>query len=228
MRNNQYRQEEINKMRELYSRCHNMSQVSRQLKISISTVRKYVLSDINSSYTIAEDNKIIELLKEDRTIKSIAKELNKDPETIARIARKNNIKKKKSPKSKLENENYFDNIDTEKKAYYLGWIMADGCISLCNGYSLKIGISANDKQLIYNFLNELGSKHSIKIKQSNKGGLTAYTSIGSKHLVNSLIKLGVIPNKSEHESVPDISVDLLPQFYRGYFDGDGTVSDSYN
>ena len=31
-------------------------------------------------------------------------------------------------KKKKYNENYFENIDTEDKAYFLGFICSDGCI----------------------------------------------------------------------------------------------------
>ena len=55
-------------------------------------------------------------------------------------------------------EDYFDCIDSFDKAYYLGWIMADGNVSITNGqYSLKIHIAIKDKELIDNFFEKYSS-----------------------------------------------------------------------
>ena len=42
------------------------------------------------------------------------------------------------------NETYFDHIDSESKAYWLGFIYADGCISN-NGYRFEVRLSKNDE-----------------------------------------------------------------------------------
>ena len=40
-------------------------------------------------------------------------------------------------------------------------------------------------------------------------------------MFNDLGKLGVIPNKTKHEIIPNINQDMMRHFIRGFFDGDG-------
>ena len=65
------------------------------------------------------------------SIHKIAERYQTSDRPIARILKENNIKIKKNDfyQKKNCNENFFDIIDTEEKAYWLGFIYADGCIS---------------------------------------------------------------------------------------------------
>lgn len=107
--------------------------------------------------------------------------------------------------------------------------MADGCVSIYNGqYSLKINISIKDKIIVENFLQDIHSANKIRIHtqkspMSDKYNEYCYISLTSIHMCKSLINLGVIPNKSGHEIIPDIPKELVHHFIRGFFDGDGIV-----
>ena len=52
----------------------------------------------------------------------------------------------------ISNENYFNNIDCDLKAYLLGFFLADGCITMNSGfknsYKLSINISETDKNIL--------------------------------------------------------------------------------
>ena len=52
----------------------------------------------------------------------------------------------------ISNENYFNNIDCDLKAYLLGFFLADGCITMNSGcknsYKLSINISEIDKNIV--------------------------------------------------------------------------------
>lgn len=125
-------------------------------------------------------------------------------------------------KSKVGREDYFDIIDSEHKAYYLGWIMADGNVSVYNQqYALKIAISSIDRDILIRFLDDIEATYRISYTADKYGHNRCYVSISSKHMVLSLMKYGVIPRKSGHESFPSISKELEHHFIRGYFDGDG-------
>lgn len=138
--------------------------------------------------------------------------------------------RKRGVKSLVEQEDYFDNIDTEEKSYYLGWLMADGNVSIYNGqYSLKIHIQLSDRIMIDRFVQSIGCSNSIVEKESyNKNKCkyyeSCYISITSVHMVKSLMKLGIVPNKTGLERIPDIPYHLIPHFLRGFFDGDGIAS----
>ena len=127
----------------------------------------------------------------------------------------------RGPKSKIGFEDYFDNIDSPYKAYFLGWLMADGNVSIYNGqYSIKIHISYKDRELIDKFLKHIKSTNKVKIKNGEHPSY--YVSLTSKHMCESLIKYGIKPNKTGFECFPkNIPNEYKRDFIRGVFDGDG-------
>jgi hypothetical protein len=119
------------------------------------------------------------------------------------------------------NENYFDIIDSEAKAYFLGFIFADGCVSLSNqNFLLRLEIHIDDVEIIESFKMHIQSTSPIKISKSGK-----YVNIRlfSKKLVHDLIQLGCTERKSLTLKFPDINEKYLNHFMRGYFDGDGSL-----
>lgn len=130
----------------------------------------------------------------------------------------------KGPKTKFGNTLYFQAIDTEEKAYYLGYLMADGNVSIYNGqYCLKLVCKIEDREIIDGFLSAIQSENKPYIyKTGDKEYIRV--SLSSVQAVKDLIKLGVIPKKSGFECIPDINPSLIRHFIRGFFDGDGIVS----
>jgi len=123
-------------------------------------------------------------------------------------------------------EHYFENIDTEEKAYFLGLILADGCITKKN--SLIISLQEEDKHILDKFIFKLKYGGKLrKIIPKNKNHKIQYSlSIGSKKIARDLMNLGIVPNKSLIVEFPNINNELLPHFIRGNFDGDGSVHKS--
>lgn len=109
-------------------------------------------------------------------------------------------------------------------AYVLGYWYADGSIypSVRGSY---INVTSVDRSTIYKIKKHLKSHHTIRREQfilSNRK--TRFVlKIGNKSLYNSLIKLGIYPNKSLTVRLPQIPDKFFPDFLRGYFDGDGCV-----
>lgn len=155
----------------------------------------------------------------------ISNKYNFHVKTIRNKLTKNGFKLKKGPDN-LFNEHYFDIIDTEEKAYFLGYLMADGNISIYNKqYYIKCSCSKKDEELIYKFKEVLNSKNSIThAKCYNKKSITEKTtfSISSKHMFMTLQGYGFKTKKSGNEVMSDkISKELRNHFVRGLFDGDG-------
>lgn len=120
------------------------------------------------------------------------------------------------------NEDIFEIIDIEEKAYWLGFLMADGNISKSSGgHYLKFSLQIKDGDAIYSFRRFLNFDGSIF---ENKGSLCI--SVGSKKIYDDLIKYGFSERKSGKEIIPFelIPDGLIRHFIRGYFDGDGCVS----
>lgn len=179
-------------------------------KESYST-KKYVLKD-----------EIINLYKEkNMSVINISKKLNISTSHIYNILKCNNIKVKKTKKYSF-NENYFEKIDTEEKAYWLGFIYADGNVYK-NTVCLKLG--KKDKYHLTKFKNNLNATY--KIESKNEG--QAYRILlSSKKLCYDLKKHGVVPNKHDKLIFPNISDNLIRHFIRGFFDGDGWICFSKN
>ena len=130
------------------------------------------------------------------------------------------------------NETIFDIIDTEEKAYWLGFIFADGYVCT-NTYSVGFSLNLNDKETVMAFTDFMGFKggcnitESHKFRSKEKCGYMCSTVIANKHLWESLVNKGVVPHKSLILEFPkeDLFTDrhLIYHFLRGYCDGDGTL-----
>lgn len=115
------------------------------------------------------------------------------------------------------NENFFENIDTEAKAYWLGWLITDGCISR-GGISLVL--QKRDLHILELMQKDLGLENHIKPFGENYVRFQVW----SKKMVNDLSKYGIVPNKTNTVIVPDVSNEFIPPLIRGCMDGDGGLS----
>ena len=163
---------------------------------------------------------------------------NVSPDTIEYWRKKFNIAKsnkgKKVNRKQYFNEDYFETIDTDHKAYWLGFIMADGCICKANkngNYNnLIINLKKDDIEVLNNFQKDLGSNYKITTKKSinKKLGIETEISrlkISSVKLVSDLINNSIYPNKTGKEILPStIPDEYIKDFIRGYFDGDGSLT----
>lgn len=123
------------------------------------------------------------------------------------------------------NLSFFETIDTPEKAYWLGFVVADGHIQQ-NNY--KVSITSKDREIIEKFKIAIGSEHTITPnaifdKRTNKTYRSWMIQITSKHFVSYLIKQGVTNAKSSFCDFPSIPEALYPHFIRGLFDGDGSI-----
>lgn len=108
-------------------------------------------------------------------------------------------------------ETYFDNIDSERKAYWLGFIYADGyCM---NDFVVQLAVL--DVNHLYALRQDLNSTHPIKKTPDNQVRLY----ISNRHLSQALERFPITP-KSEI-TFPLIPSTLHRHFIRGYMDGDG-------
>lgn len=128
-------------------------------------------------------------------------------------------------------ENYFNSIDNEEKAYVLGFFYADGCNSINeNNYAHEISFTQleQDIDILEKIKKSMKSEHPFyKIIQKSNGKVKYKLAITSRKLSDSLCKLGGINNKSLTLQFPNESIfidkSLIRHFIRGYFDGDGCV-----
>lgn len=136
------------------------------------------------------------------------------------------------------NEDYFENIDTEEKAYWLGFISADGSIvksSQYNSYRLYINLSKIDENHLHKFLTSINAydidiQHYISTSGfSNPSGTeTSRIVLNSLKLCKDLANYNVHERKSYDIEMPKINQQLMPHYLRGFIDGDGSFYYHYD
>lgn len=125
------------------------------------------------------------------------------------------------------NELAFSEV-TIASSYWAGFIAADGCIidTTSRGSKiLKISLSSIDKGHIKKFVDFLNATNKII---DEKNGMSTIK-ISSNIIVESLFRsFNIIPRKTFTLSPPEISVEMMRHFIRGYFDGDGCFTTCSN
>lgn len=111
---------------------------------------------------------------------------------------------------------FFDYIDTEAKAYFLGLMFSDGSVTR-NQFYIKL----KDEDILLKFRDELKCDYPILVREFPYKSYTLQ--ISSQTLCNALIKLGCVPNKTKVIQLPKLKEDLYRHFIRGFFDGDGCL-----
>ena len=107
-------------------------------------------------YIILNEQDLIEKYLNGTSITKLAKDNNVSRYVIAERLSKNNINKYKRGyflrKFKTINENYFDEINSEEKAYFLGLLYADGCNhNLDKKKKISISLQEEDKFILEQF-----------------------------------------------------------------------------
>lgn len=170
-------------------------------------------------------------------MKDTCKKFNISQASIHQYMKKNNIVYFSNKGRKRNfNQNYFERIDTQDKAYWFGFLYADGSVTKSNSYDTKpnrlsINISTKDIEILENFLIDIDSEN-IKIETYQPNESTYGNSKMSRVTLNS-IKLcsDMLSNGFRKKSILANSLvfDYIPEslhrhFIRGYFDGDGSIS----
>lgn len=175
------------------------------MKLKLEKHKDYILSEIDKG----------------KSIKAISEILNENSQTVS------NLIKRYRPNKKFTlnpgNLNYFKTIDTDKKAYFVGFIAADGSIvKTNNSYTLTITIHSKDRIILDALREDIGCEHQVKkLKVHDHVRFT----ISRKEFIQDLNNLGILPNKSL--TMPSIINNIPKEFHkaflRGYFDGDGSI-----
>ena len=127
--------------------------------------------------------------------------------------------------SATNNIRNFEIIDTEEKAYWLGFLYADGSVSSTDN-RIELGLAEKDLNHIEKFKEFIGVPNKISYRPQTKSYRYSFKSIPCKE---DLIKQGCVPKKSlilkfpTEQQVPNY---LIKHFIRGYFDGDGWFSNT--
>lgn len=123
-----------------------------------------------------------------------------------------------------KNENYFENIDSEIKAYLLGWVAGDGCLKKD---AFQIEIHEKDREILELFKSEIAPEVELYKRNDERGKNTICWKVHSVKIVKDLLKqlnLESVGKKAYKISLPNLDENLIWHFIRGWFDSDGWVA----
>lgn len=168
------------------------------------------------------------------SIAGISRQYGVDPDVIRKRLLDNGIKLRpvnysEYAKKYIKNEHVFNKPLTEESAYWIGFLMADGCIyqrgKNCN--TIILSVHAKDQKHIEKFRDFVSPQQPIKVVAEYKTsyGITSVASIqiSSVPLVNSLKFYGVVAKKSFVAEAKN-GIENNMHFWRGVMDGDGTLT----
>lgn len=188
------------------------------------------------NFTVLSDNDIEEIVrlysKEKVSLTNLKKQFKISDKRIKQILEDHNIHIRSHRESRLiyeYNENYFNTIDTPEKAYWLGFIYADGFITKRTHGNHVFGITLAEKEPLEKLNKCMNSNKKIGEYIHTTGFSTGTNkeyklAFCSPQLVSDLEKWGCVERKTFKLKFPHfLSKDLIPHFVRGFFDGDGSV-----
>jgi|688.fasta_scaffold289148_2 hypothetical protein len=216
-----------------YDKLKNVNEVANLFNISVSTVQRKLKKNgitLTSKYCTLNDDEVLKQYSLLKNIHKVAEYFNISTGPIKRVLKTNGIDL--TNRRYDVNHKYFEKIDSEEKAYWLGFLYADGYIRERKfGNSLELKLSVKDNEHLELFRRCLNSNHKIsyRISKTHNNGKPSFSHMGhlaiySSELVNYIKSHGFHSRKTFTISKPNLTGDLMRHFIRGYFDGDGSFS----
>lgn len=166
--------------------------------------------------------KVIKMYLDNNPLNKVCKELGLGYGTGFDILEYHKIPKRESndlTKTKMKDERFFEKIDTEEKAYFLGWLYSDG--NVCKKMkTISIDLHGKDMEILEK-LNDLIYFERKCYKYREKAKLLLCRKIMCEDFLNK----GCMPAKTyilKFPTIDQVPENLLPHFIRGLWDGDGT------
>lgn len=174
-------------------------------------------------------DKIVKVYFENNlSIKEIEEKFKLTKRTMPKIFKTRNINSRIKNRYTL-NESYFKDVDNERKAYWLGYLYADGFIGDEKHNNIVFSQKESDGYIVEEFAKDINFTGKLRRVFPGKGSYkNSKTQIvinfSSPLMVKDLYSLNMFNNKSINRTrLPPINPDLLRHFVRGYSDGDGCI-----
>lgn len=215
--------------RDWRSEGKSVSEIAAFLNIKEHSVKRIlqtlgIVEKVNAYMTPEQCDKIIELYNKGISSSKVAKELGISKATVlAHLHDTNTVLKTQQFYNKYTfNDKFFDKIDSEVKAYFLGYLYADGYNNEERNL-IVFGQAEKDKKSVEKFKDVLNATHPISI-DTKEGRQPFYKiRINSKYFSQALKKQGCGNAKTFNLTFPELAPELVHHFIRGYFDGDGSI-----
>jgi hypothetical protein len=215
----------------VYEKLKDVNKVAEFFNISVSTVQRRLKKNgifFTHKFDTLNNVEVLEQYSLLKNIHKVAEYFNMSVNPIRKVLKMNGVDL--TNRRYEVNHKYFEKIDNEEKAYWLGFLYADGYIRERKfGNSLELKLSVKDDDHLKLFRSCLNSNHKIVygINKTHNNGKPSFShmchlAMYSNELVNSIKSNGFHSRKTFTISKPNLSSDLIHHFIRGYFDGDGT------
>lgn len=212
---------------------YSITQIAKKFQCCTKTVsntlKKNNITIVNRQNEIKFDiNEAIQDYKNGMTLEDVCNKYHTSYYFMKKVLNDVNIKIiNPTTKTKFD-ETIFDNIDTEEKAYWLGFIFADGYVSDKSSFELSLAEKDYNHLVKFNkFMKHEDPKH-VKINKASYNKKRCRWSIRNIHLNKILNSYGCTPRKSLTLEFPKLEIfkdkSLIRHFIRGYFDGDGCIT----
>lgn len=229
--------EEENAIIALYNQGVSCQQISKQLgryrTFAYDYLKKRGLNtgkDAYSKLTNEEVESIRSLYVSGETAEEIRQTFSdriRCPETICKIIKDGGIQKRPATRfTIIRKEDFFEKIDSEDKAYILGFLLSDGYITAPrhqNGeWQWGIGLKESDEYILEYIKNAIG----IERKRICHNNHLSVLTVTSNKMVNDLAKYTITSEKSFSVQFPYVQtpIEMHRHIIRGFFDGNGCVS----
>lgn len=210
-----------------YKTGASVQQIAKKFKVSSSTVKMNLLkngieirSNKPSKYLIHQKEWVDMYINGD-SLMEIGEKFKVAPDTVKalilpHIDTRNYIE---SSNSTALNDDYLKIIDTETKAYWLGFCFASGNISRkrINDEELKVAFvfRENELHLSKAFKQALNTNKTVSFDNKDNLGRLEFT---NRDFIDSLIATGMQPNNKNGSDFPKIATHLQIPFLIGYFE----------
>lgn len=181
------------------------------------------------SYFLSDKEKIEIVTKytSGAEIHELVKEYHKTHSSISGLLKRRNITIRPQCVWRKYKFDYstFDVIDTQEKAYWLGFLLGDGWV---DKYILGVRLHSKDIKHLQKFKKFMKAENPIKLTNYDDKP-ACIIKLGSKKFVDNMSQYGIVSRKTYKKittpkQVPD---NLLRHFYRGLFDADGHIIEDY-
>jgi DNA-binding CsgD family transcriptional regulator len=181
---------------------------------------------------VITEEALLPLWKKRMTQEQIAKELGTNHSTLRKHMKLKGISRPEEYKpihigsiKYKTNADFFEVIDSEEKAYVLGFWCADGWF---NKRGIGFAVAEKDHDFLELIRRTIPTETPIKKREKPKGWARTRLSmldVSRKKLKQDIKNLGISERKTNNMTYPKIPSSLNRHFLRGYYDGDGYVGE---
>jgi hypothetical protein len=263
--------EDIQKLKELYENGYTYPEIAFELgkttrgcqakAIRLGLKKKECnvwLNNSRSDFWTKEDvDKLLDCADNYSSYEEISKIINRSIKAIScklhelnkHIKEKTDIEESLYRRAYSVDDNYFENVDSQKKAYWLGWLVTDGYVltkfntkrGIINSYSIGLDLAEKDLYVLEDFKKDIKANISIKyVKEYTpkaayknkitgkerviKGGPQYSLRFSSAKMIQDLAKYGIHQNKTYDVVFPkELDSKYYPGFIAGVISGDGCI-----